>query len=513
MKLHRLIPTSALPLLLVVLGLAYAGAQQEPSLLPTPPVLDALPTQPPPLEAPETPPDTAGAAEDTAGPDEITTAPEDPTVAEELEEAEGAEEAEIVIPETLPESAYPGSVGDADGAPDDADDPIAPPAPDPAPATPFDPDALEADPQFRQIYTAPSSLVRGRPLVAVWMNGVGPYAFLLDTALRRPIVALEVAEYLGLSGSMSYLETEDHAGNPFVATAVLIESFTFAGMPDHAETAAIMDLSPLSARLGTRIAGILPAYQPGFEVSIDFESPSVTWRPLSEAQLQGPDSHTALTAIGSAGAPRVNVRVNGGESIPMVVDLNLPSAVALPEDLLYAWNALDDMTPRLMTVASAWQGDTQIRLDSIQTAGAQLRRPICRVLPAEEQARLGLDFLRHFRVTLNYEFGLLRLERPGNTVLEAAPLVGYGVSLAHVAFGYWQLHVANNSSAFEAGLRSGDYIVGINDQPVNIGYWADSGYQFISRLLRAEEGDTIALHTMRDGVPFQSYLMAQPLLP
>ena len=362
------------------------------------------------------------------------------------------------------------------------------------------------------VFTTQATLFRNRIVVSVMLNGIGPYPFLLDTALRRPIVSVEVAEYLGLSGSARNMPTEDHAGNPFVVTAALLESFSFAGMPEQPETVAIMDLTALSARLGSRIAGILPAYQPGFEISIDYDGPSVTWRSLAIARLDAPDTQTALTAIDASGAPRVNVRVNGTESIPMIIDINLPATVAIPEDTLQSMNFISDMTPHILTTASAWQGDTQVRLDSIQTAGALLRRPVCRVLTAGSTPRLGLDFLRHFRVTLNYEYGLVRLERTGGRVLEEVPLTGYGIALAHVAFGYWQLQVAMGSPAYEAGIRTGDFLIGINDQPANTAYWQDSGYQYLSRFLRADEGDTISLVTMRDGVQFHSYLMARTLI-
>ncbi len=373
-------------------------------------------------------------------------------------------------------------------------------------------DVTDNTDSVNHVFTTSASEFRNRIVVSVMLNGIGPYPFLLDTAIRRPVVAVEVAEYLELSGSARSMPTEDHAGNPFEVTAALLESFSFAGMPEQPETVAIMDLTALSARLGTRIAGILPAYQPGFEVSIDFDGPSVTWRSLAVARLDAPDTQTALTAIDASGAPRVNVRVNGTESIPMIIDINLPVTVAIPEDTLLSLNVISDMTPRIMTVASAWQGETQVRLDSVQAAGALIRRPVCRVMTAGSTPRLGLDFLRHFRVTLNYEYGLLRLERTGSRILEEASLVGYGIALAHVAFGYWQLQVATGSPAYEAGIRTGDFLIGINEQPANTAYWPDSGYQFLSRLLRADEGDTISLVTMRDNVQYHSYLMARLLM-
>lgn len=355
---------------------------------------------------------------------------------------------------------------------------------------------------------------RGRLLVPVSINGAAPYYFLLDTAIQSPVLDRDVASYLQLPQAGEPVAAQDASGKRVQAVAVEVGAFQFAGMPAHEVTMGVLDLSPLSERLGRRVAGLLPAYQAGLEATIDLAAASVTWRPLGAAGLEAEDSTALPITLDDRGAPTALFTVNGKHALSLEIDTVHSEVVALPRDFLSRNGLLEERTQRLVTPLGGGRSQTQIRLAELELSGAVVSRPVCTVLPDGEPGRVGLGFLKHFRITLGFEFGLMRLEWDGAKAVTDPPIVGYGVAPRRLSKGSWEVCVAEGSPAHRAGLRIGDYLGAVNGEALG-----DIGFEAVVNRLSAEAGATVTLSVARasseapSGYDYREVtLTAEPLL-
>ena len=298
---------------------------------------------------------------------------------------------------------------------------------------------------------------RGRLLAPVYLNTQGPFSFLVDTCLARPVVTPAVAAYLGLPsepGDLSRIELLE-CGTP----------------PPHAEEVLVQDLSPLSERLGTELAGILPARQAGFEVRMDFGLAELAWAPLeAEDGVVGNEPASLPLRVTAEGAPLVHALVNGTHLPELLLDSVLPESVALPADLVQSMGSGKAGTRALTAKGSPAVLDAgglkpgmRVRLDSLKVGEMTVERPICLILKAGAEGRIGLGLLRHTRLTVAYETGLAKIEALGAQTVTEPALGGCGVGLGPFRDGRWELQVEAGSAAHGAGLRTGDTLLRVND--------------------------------------------------
>jgi hypothetical protein len=340
---------------------------------------------------------------------------------------------------------------------------------------------------------------RGRILVPVFLNNAGPYPFVLDAGLQHPAIDAQLAQDLALPASQ--------AAAGMGLQAVEVSVFQFAGIPPLGQTCGVLDLSPLAARLGVAVAGILPAYQPGLEITIGFDPPSVSWRNLDHATAVAADANTVEMKLDSSGAPMIPMVLNTKFLRKVQVDLAFNGMVGLSARALTELNALQPDTPRLVTPLAGEQPETQVRLAEMRVAEAVVNAPVCTVLKDTESPRLGLRFLRHFDVTMNFEHGLIRLSAKGGASFTDPPLVRYGVALDYVMEGLWHISVAEGSPAAAAGFQTGDALLEIDGESL-----AGVAYPGIARLLSPLEGKSATLAVERNGERITASVNAEKLL-
>lgn len=327
---------------------------------------------------------------------------------------------------------------------------------------------------------------RGRLVIPVTLNGAGPFAFLVDTCLPRPVITPQSATYLRL---------------PFEGdTVVRVKSVVCGPIPDHAESMAVEDLTELSQRLGIELAGLLPAHQPGFEVTIDFEAAQVRWARIETDPVPGQEgTQPPALKVDSSGAPCVGVLFGGQHLRSLRVDSAAADGLALNAADLEAIGALRAGTPWLTPDgepakgrASAPPSGTRLRIAEIKVGGVTIENPVCLVLGDDESGYLGVGLLRLFRIGLAYEAGRFRAEPLHGDALSDPPLSGYGLALDRFIEGFWTVRVAKGSPAHDAGLRTGDVLLKAGDLALDAAGQTPGAFaKEIERRLLAAPGTTL----------------------
>ena len=163
-------------------------------------------------------------------------------------------------------------------------------------------------------------------------------------------------------------------------------------------------------------------------------------------------------------------------------------------------------TPRLRILGGA-TASIQCRLPLLTVGGVDFSDLICTVVPDDGEERLGLGVLRHFRITLNYEFGIVKFEALDGVALRDPPLAGYGLLLEARRNGFWTVRVAEGTPAHRAGMRAGDRLIALGGVRV-----AGVGHEVVSRLLSAESETLLRVTFRRGSEPARSVTLKAEVL-
>ena len=350
--------------------------------------------------------------------------------------------------------------------------------------------------------TARAILARGRLLAPVQLNGSVPCLMMLDLAARHPVLDPRVAAALRLAPTGDRVTGVDPLERPIESYTVSVELQPAPGV-HHTDAALTLDLSALSAWLGTEVGGILPAHLPGYEVTLDFARPTVSWRPLPDAWLQSAGDDILNMTVSASGAPVVQALLDQQHLQPLQLDLACSTSLALPPKLVEQLRLPED-TPRMGFQETATQ---MLRLGRVTLGGTELAGPVCTLLPEDTPGRVGLPLLSRFRVTLNYEYGLCRFEPlEGNRMREPA-VTGFGMTLHRIEQGYWRVRVAEHSPAARAGIRTGDYLLGAGGRPAG-GLTYSAAVAFVG----GAEGESRVFSMGRNAAGYQVELTSERLL-
>ncbi|MBI2423413.1 MAG: PDZ domain-containing protein [Candidatus Hydrogenedentes bacterium] len=342
-------------------------------------------------------------------------------------------------------------------------------------------------------YTAVTTLIFGRHLVPVAINGAEPCAFVLDASIQRVV----------LDPAVCFESQTEPENNPPDATGIQAADveLAFAGMPPFTTPAVLADLSGLSATLGTAVHGLLPLYQPGFEVSLQWSPSSVEWRSLELARLPTEDQAVPIQ-VGTDGGIRMPFLLNGASEITCTVDLAYNGMISM--------NSAD--IPANAEAAGEYRMgypdgsmDYYLRYASCRTGGLTVVDPVVEVLEGAAPALAGIQFFSFGRLTINFEHGLALVEGAQGKQVQRTPIEGYGLQPIWNGVD-WFLAVVAGGPGGEAGLLPGDRLVAVNGEEVfNI------DPEVLVGLFDVRRGNRIALVAERGGEYEEFYLEARVL--
>jgi hypothetical protein len=240
---------------------------------------------------------------------------------------------------------------------------------------------------------------------------------------------------------------------------------------------------------------------------IDFETQQVTVTD-SLSNLRGLRDAIKLPFKRSdaAGSPRIMVGVSDADDMSLLIDLGFNGSIAIPMALLqHTGDRIPETAPTEVGQASSTVfGDKPsevhiIRLRELRLGDLHLQDFPVVTGTAVSDFHVGIEFLRHFRVTLDWMNDDLYLERRDPQSALYADFATYGF-LPRLNNG--QLVVSalwHDSSAENAGLKLGDQLVEIDGQDTTA-----PGFDAVCNLLNrlgqfGSEDDPISVTRLRDG--------------
>jgi len=343
-------------------------------------------------------------------------------------------------------------------------------------------------------YEVTPEVARGRLGVPVHLNGIGPYPFLLDAAISRPVIDSTVATYAGLE-NLGALGTD--------AARTAVSRFQYGGLPAHEERAAVMDLSGLGMQLGRPVAGLLPAWRPGLELEVLAAVPKVIWRELGSNTLEEAGGAVVRLTLESGGLPTVPVYVNGKPAGALAIDFQYGGVAVLPREAF----GLEGQSGLIRIDQGHGAASSLARVEEVRVGLAALLQPVCQIAQDGEQPRLGMGFFRHCAVRLNFEYGLARFENADGTP-EAEDFTGCGLLPLRQEDGFWRLGVVEQSPAALAGAEAGDQLISVDRESLE-----GAPYELALSLLNEGSHERIVrLHRPRTGAFFDLSLAPTELL-
>ena len=262
-------------------------------------------------------------------------------------------------------------------------------------------------------------------LIPTHVNGRGPYEFILNTGAGTSLLTPRLADELGITVSGAR-QGRGAAGRVPVAMA-RVESLAVGearggGMP----VGITADLDRIGAAVGHRIEGDIGYdFLKAFRLTIDYRRRVVRLAPggtYTGFEVVGPvgSAHAEVPfRLAAPAKPLVLVPafVNGQGPHTFVLDTGASATVLSPE--LAAALRIETAAAEPMTGGGGMLQATLGRASSLTVGGAALEdvavmvadflADLGRVLETPLDGILGYNFLRHFRVTLDYPGGTLWL--------------------------------------------------------------------------------------------------------
>lgn len=317
--------------------------------------------------------------------------------------------------------------------------------------------------------TLPGGLVRlpvrwaaDYPLLETYVDGSGPYRFILDTGAGVSAISPSVVTASGdVEGGQRIRDssgrTRDALGWRHVDFA--IGEARFRGVP-----VAVVDLDALSAAIGHTIDGI--AGFPLFEsclLTLDYRMSQVIVR---SGRLDPPDGLDRLPLYADP-LPEIDVQI-GGRNERVLVDSGSLETLALS-----SWPDYIGFRHGPIPIAASVSLHGGVRVEQVARLSDDMHlgrhvffEPL--VQSCADGMRLGTGMLNHFAITFDAAAGVIEFRRPAPDLpIEMEAVIGTGMVYA-ARRGYWiVLEVVRDSPADRAGIKTGDRILQVDGMPVD----------------------------------------------
>ena len=255
-------------------------------------------------------------------------------------------------------------------------------------------------------------------LVPVQINGAGPFEFILDTGAGTTLVAPHIAQRLNLQTTATK-EGQTAGGRVTVALSSVDTLQVGRGRAKNLQV-AITDLSHLGRVIGAQPDGDLGYnFLKGFCLTIDYAAGELT---IGRSPASSDHASRAETNIVVSNPKKplilIQVQVNGRGPFQFAIDTGT-STTAISPQLIRALGITATAAPPVhagahsVTVSAA-------QLDRLTVGRAEVRSlPVIAgdfldmlsgVIGSKLDGIIGYNFLRHFRVVIDYPNDRFRLE-------------------------------------------------------------------------------------------------------
>lgn len=258
-------------------------------------------------------------------------------------------------------------------------------------------------------------------LLPVHVNEKGPYEFILDTGAAQTVLAAEIARELGIASTGA--REGMGAGGKLTIQLGTVESLAIGSAYREELSVGITDeLERIASALGTKIAGVIGYdFLKNFRVTIDYTGQQLRLE-------QGTLSPSSGVAVEFQMAPRkplliVPAEVNGHGPFQFVLDTGASASAISPE-----------LAARLEITSAPGQTEglgaggsvslSLAKLESLRVGQApshgltvivpEMLAPLGEAVGTRLDGIAGYDYLRNFRLTIDYPQGRLILEPLGS---------------------------------------------------------------------------------------------------
>jgi predicted aspartyl protease len=256
-------------------------------------------------------------------------------------------------------------------------------------------------------------------LLPVFVDGRGPYSFVMDTGATTTVVSNELADALALPRG----EKQDGRGAAGKMTLVesRLPSLTVGLQTLDSLPVSVTDLSFLGRAMGEQVDGALGhSFLRHFVMTLDYATNALTLRrPVGEMERSLEDTEIAFR-YANAEDPLVVVPIFVNEKGPYDFALDTGASRTVISLELAAEFGLTTEKISQMTAGGGNGTVSRVQLSSLAIGAARQENLAAAAsdfltqLNAELGSKLhgivGYDFLRHYRVTLDYPREALTLE-------------------------------------------------------------------------------------------------------
>jgi predicted aspartyl protease len=251
-------------------------------------------------------------------------------------------------------------------------------------------------------------------LLPTRVNGAGPFDFILDTGAGTSLQQLNI-KILGTKEGQS-------AGGKVSVSLAKVESLALGQAKIEDVEVGIVDLGHIAKTIGTRIDGDVGYnFLKHFRVTIDYESGEIRFDdPKRIENFGGPSKAEIPMRLASPAKPLVLVDVyaNGRGPFQFAIDTGTSTTAIAPE--VAQQLGIDGSPIGPLTTGGSQVNVTAGNLKSFQVGGARIDdlvvvvadffAMLSQAVGAKLDGIVGYNFLRNFRVVMDYPSEKFRLE-------------------------------------------------------------------------------------------------------
>jgi len=252
------------------------------------------------------------------------------------------------------------------------------------------------------------------------VNGAGPFDFILDTGAGTSLLSAELAQQLNIK----VLGTKEgqSAGGKVSVSLAKVESLALGQAKIEDIEVGIVDLGHIAKTIGTKIDGDVGYnFLKYFRVTIDYQIGEIRFDDPRRIENFGRTSKTEIPMrLASPAKPLVLVDVyaNGGGPFQFAIDTGTSTTAVAPEVARQLGIEGSPIGP--LTTGGSQVSVTAGNLKSFQIGGARIDDLVVVVadffgmlsqaVGAKLDGIVGYNFLRNFRVVMDYPSEKFRLE-------------------------------------------------------------------------------------------------------